>query len=203
MSLDCVIYCAFYSILFRGAVFSRTRCITLPCITSKVQQIFKGRSKFFIPCLYLMPQLTMALFANQFWEHKNVENARLLNNWNNTSVSETMQCTHACIVQTKAWFWSRHRQFVNKLTDNHQCEFKSSLDWFTVDLVWQTCKTNVTFTISRRRLQHDTRRPVGLLLSISFTQVCVGLWRCWARCIRLEERIPRTTSYCGLHTRRQ
>ena len=26
MSLDCVIYCAFYSILFRGAVFSRTRC---------------------------------------------------------------------------------------------------------------------------------------------------------------------------------
>ena len=27
MSLDCVIYCAFYSILFRGAVFSQTRCI--------------------------------------------------------------------------------------------------------------------------------------------------------------------------------
>jgi len=27
VSLDCVIYCAFYSILFRGAFFSRTRCI--------------------------------------------------------------------------------------------------------------------------------------------------------------------------------
>ena len=26
MTLDCVIYCAFYSILFRGAVFFRTRC---------------------------------------------------------------------------------------------------------------------------------------------------------------------------------
>jgi len=26
VSLDCVIYCAFYSILFRGAAFSRTRC---------------------------------------------------------------------------------------------------------------------------------------------------------------------------------
>jgi len=24
--LDCVIYCAFYSILFRGAVFFRSRC---------------------------------------------------------------------------------------------------------------------------------------------------------------------------------
>jgi len=29
VSLDCVIYCAFYSILFRGAVFSRTRCSIL------------------------------------------------------------------------------------------------------------------------------------------------------------------------------
>jgi len=26
VTLDCVIYCAFYSILFRGAVFIRTRC---------------------------------------------------------------------------------------------------------------------------------------------------------------------------------
>ena len=29
MLLDCVIYCAFYSILFRGAVFFRSRCIML------------------------------------------------------------------------------------------------------------------------------------------------------------------------------
>ena len=35
VSLDCVIYCAFYSILFRGAVFTRTRCsFILPCIIS-------------------------------------------------------------------------------------------------------------------------------------------------------------------------
>ena len=40
MSLDCVIYCVFYSILFRGAVFSRTRCIsfTQPNPTSPERQ---------------------------------------------------------------------------------------------------------------------------------------------------------------------
>jgi len=27
VSFDCVVYCAFYNILFRGAVFSRTRCM--------------------------------------------------------------------------------------------------------------------------------------------------------------------------------
>jgi len=29
VSLDCVICCAFYSILFRGAVFFRSRCISI------------------------------------------------------------------------------------------------------------------------------------------------------------------------------
>jgi len=35
VSFDCVIYCAFYSILFRGAVFSRTRCMYQYCILWK------------------------------------------------------------------------------------------------------------------------------------------------------------------------
>ena len=45
MSLDCVIYCAFYSILFRGAVFSRTRCINQTAVCDSHNSLKSVRLK--------------------------------------------------------------------------------------------------------------------------------------------------------------
>ena len=58
MSLDCVIYCAFYSILFRGGVFSRTRCIS-GCTKSNMAAgrhlgTFSGMGRTINLCLVLV-----------------------------------------------------------------------------------------------------------------------------------------------------
>jgi len=55
--LDCVIYCAFYSILFRGAVFFRSRCIADRCQSmyilpvGRCQHFQRGRRNYTRSCL--------------------------------------------------------------------------------------------------------------------------------------------------------
>ena len=81
VSLDCVIYCAFYSILFRGRFF-RTRCITVYRPTVAATVIFVDRF------------LRRAETTKHFTTVQTVQDYSLLWKWKKTFTSgeKTMLC---------------------------------------------------------------------------------------------------------------